>query len=132
MQIKIAFKAIFLVDRGISRGRNRKAHPKTPRALSGTPQSRTAKRKGNGNTGCTRVTGRELAGKSASTKQPMAMANINKQHFFGLGSGREFSGSSQGCLSVKLPIKYGNEKRKNLNKTHFLCNQMIDHETKNK
>ena len=41
MQIKIAFGAIFLVDRGISRGRNRKVHPKTPRALSGTPQSKT-------------------------------------------------------------------------------------------
>ena len=41
---------------------------------------------GNGNTGCTRVTGRELAGKSASTKQPIAMANINKQHFLLAGS----------------------------------------------
>ena len=53
MQIKIAFGAIFLVDRGISRGRNRKVHPKTPRALSGTPQSITAERK---------ETGRELKG----------------------------------------------------------------------
>ena len=61
-------------------------HPKTPQALSGTPQSRTAKRKGNGNIGCTRVTGRELAGIAASTKQPMAIANINKQHFLLAGS----------------------------------------------
>ena len=92
MQIKIAFKAIFLVDGGISRGRNRKVHPKTPRALSGTPQSITAERKGNGG---------KLAGKSASTKQPMAMANINKQHFFYLGGVGELSRSSQGRLSVK-------------------------------
>ena len=55
--------------------------PQNATSVSGTPQSRTAKRKRNGNIGCTRVTGRELAGKSASTKQPMAMANINKQHF---------------------------------------------------
>lgn len=41
MQIKIAFKAIFLVDGGNSRGRKRKAHPKTLRALSGTPHSIT-------------------------------------------------------------------------------------------
>ena len=47
-------------------------HPKTPRALSGPPQSITAERKENGG---------KLAGKSASTKQPMAMANINKKHF---------------------------------------------------
>ena len=52
-------------------------HPKTPRALSGTPQSKTAERKGNGG---------KLAGKSASTKQPIAMANINKQHFLVTGS----------------------------------------------
>ena len=32
------------------------------------------------------MTGRELAGKSASTKQPMAMANINKTHFGEVGS----------------------------------------------
>ena len=63
MQIKIAFGAIFLVDRGISRGRNR--------------ESITAERKENGG---------KLAGKSASTKQPMAMANINKQHFLLAGS----------------------------------------------
>ena len=60
--------------------------PQNATSVSGSPQSRTAKRKGNGNTGCTRVTGRELAGKSASTKQPMAMANINKQHFLLAGS----------------------------------------------
>ena len=35
MQIKIAFKAIFLVDGGNSRGRKRKTHPKTPRAFRG-------------------------------------------------------------------------------------------------
>ena len=52
-------------------------HPKTPRALSGTPQSITAERKENGG---------KLAGKSASTKQPIAMANINKQHFLLAGS----------------------------------------------
>ena len=32
------------------------------------------------------MTGRELAGIAASTKQPMAMANINKQHFLLAGS----------------------------------------------
>ena len=52
-------------------------HPKTPRALSGTPQSITAERTENGG---------KLAGKSASTKQPMAMANINKQHCLLAGS----------------------------------------------
>ena len=52
-------------------------HPKTPQALSGTPQSRTAKRKGNGG---------KLAGIAASTKQSMAMANINKKHFLLAGS----------------------------------------------
>ena len=46
MQIKIAFKAIFLVDGGNSRGRNR--------------ESITAERKENGG---------KLAGKSASTRQ---------------------------------------------------------------
>ena len=46
--------------------------------------------------------------------------NLNKQHFFGLDDVREFSRSSQGRLSVKLSKKQRNEKRKNLNKTHFL------------
>ena len=55
--------------------------PHNATSVSGIPQSWTAKRKGNGNTRCTRVTGRELAGKSASTKQPMAMENIKKWHF---------------------------------------------------
>ena len=32
------------------------------------------------------MTGRELAGIAASTKQPIAMANINKQHFLLAGS----------------------------------------------
>ena len=86
MQIKIAFKAIFLVDEGEFLRAEPQSAPQNATSVSGTPQSRTAKRKGNGNTGCTRVTGRELAGKSASTKQPMAMANINKQHFLLAGS----------------------------------------------
>ena len=60
--------------------------PKRHERFGAPAESRTAKRKGNGNTGCTRVTGRELAGKSASTKQPMAMANINKTRFGVVGS----------------------------------------------
>ena len=51
--------------------------PQNATSVSGTPQSITAERKGNGG---------KLAGKSASTKQPMAMANINKQHFLLAGS----------------------------------------------
>lgn len=38
MQEKLLFRAIFLVEKGISRGRNRKVHPKTPRAFRGLPE----------------------------------------------------------------------------------------------
>ena len=73
------------IDEDFSRAEAQSA-PQNATSVSVTSQSRTAKRKGTGNTGYTRVTGRELAGKSASTKQPMAMANINKQHFLVTGS----------------------------------------------
>ena len=60
--------------------------PQNATSVIGDPLEQETKRKGNGNTGCTRATGRELVGKSASTKQLMAMANINKQHFLLAGS----------------------------------------------
>lgn len=92
MQIKIAFKAIFLVDEGeeygVEVGKFSRAEPQSApqnaKSVIGDPAEHN--RCGNGNTGCTRVTGRELAGIAASTKQPMAMANINKQHFLEIGS----------------------------------------------
>ena len=86
-------------------------HPKTPRALSGTPQSITAERKENGG---------KLAGKSASTKHPIAMANINKQHFLLAGScavvRSVFSRSSLGKIGEG--IREVNEKE-NLKKSAF-------------
>ena len=68
MQEKSHFGAIFLVDGGILAGGSAKCTPKRHERFLishslndyfGTPQSRTAKRRGNGNTGCTGVTGRE-------------------------------------------------------------------------
>ena len=63
---------------------------------------------------------RELAGKSASTKQPMAMANINKQHFL-------LAGSSVGVRSVFSRSSVGGrgqgirevKEMENLNKSTF-------------
>ena len=43
--------------------------PQDATSVSGTPQSRTAKRKGIGNTGCTRVTGRELKGTRGDSRE---------------------------------------------------------------
>ena len=76
--------AIFLVDGGNFYWAEPQSAPHNATSVIGDPAEHN--RCGNGNTGCTRVTGRELAGKSASTKQPMAMANINKQHFLLAGS----------------------------------------------
>ena len=59
MQIKIAFKAIFLVDEGEFSRAEAQSAPQNAMSVSGTPHSITTERKGNGNTGCTRVTGRE-------------------------------------------------------------------------
>ena len=62
-----------------------------------------------------------LAGKSASTKQPIAMANINKQHFLLAGScavvRSVFSRSSLG--GRRQGIREVNEKE-NLKKSAFL------------
>ena len=67
--------------------------PQNATSVSGTPQSRTAKRKGNGNTRCTRVTRRELAGIAASTK-PLKGHNLKKSTFLSLGVLSVFLGSS--------------------------------------
>jgi hypothetical protein len=65
-------------------------------------------------------TRRELAGIAASTKQPMAMANINKQHFLLAGSCAVvlsvFSRSSLG--GRRQGIREVNEKE-NLKKQHI-------------
>ena len=90
---RILFGIMNKERRGFTRGRKRKEYPKTPQALSGTLQSRTAKRKGNGNTGCTRVTRRELAGIAASTK-PLKGHNLKKSTFLSLGVLSVFLGSS--------------------------------------
>ena len=76
MQIKIAFKAIFLVDGGFLAGGTAKCTPKCQERF-GDSAEQDSQEEGER---------RKLAGKSASTKQLMAMANINKQHFLLAGS----------------------------------------------
>ena len=82
---RMIFGAINKERRGFTRGRSRKVHPKTPRAFRGLPEQ-DSQEEGERQYRMYQRTRRELAGIAASTKQPMAMANINKQHFLLAGS----------------------------------------------